>query len=241
MTTESHFIRVGDFDVEVVRKRIKNIHLATYPPDGRVRIAVPEHIDDGAVRMAVVEKAGWIRRQQAAFTKQERYSPREYVDGESHWVWGQRYRLRVVETHGRHTAKVRGRRLELHVRAGATRDQREAALTRWYREELSQALPPLLEKWETVVGASASDWGIKRMRTKWGSCNPTARRLWFNLDLATKPPQCLEYVVVHELVHLIDSSHGEGFMALMDRALPTWRGTRDLLNAAPLVDISAAA
>ncbi len=235
MATETTIIRVREFDVEVVRKDIKNIHLATYPPDGRVRIAVPLHIDDDAVRAAVTAKAAWIRRQQKAFNNQARQSPREYVNGESHWVWGQRYRLELVETTAKQTAVIRGKKLKLHVRPGATRDQRAAVLARWYREELNAEVPGLITKWEPVIGANVADWGIKAMRTKWGTCNRDARRIWVNLELAKKTPTCLEYLVVHEMVHLVERGHGDRFKNLMDQFLPDWRLRRDELNHAPLV------
>jgi len=235
MATETSEMVVSGIPVQVVRKNIKNLHLATYPPDGRVRIAVPLHVDDDAVRHAIASKVGWIRRQQASFATQERQSRREMVTGESHYVQGHRYRLRVVESTGRQGVAVNGSStLVLTVRPGSTVEQREAVLTRWYRELLRQQIPKLIEKWEPLVGVSVAEWGIKRMRTRWGTCNTQSRRIWINLDLAKKPPECLDYIVVHEMVHILERLHNDVFRAHMDRLMPLWRTHRDLLNSAPL-------
>lgn len=228
---------VGGIEVEVVRKDIKNLHLGVYPPLGRVRVAVPLVISDEAVRLAVIEKLGWIKRQRACFAKQPRQSQREMVNGESHYFLGQRYRLRVHEVQAPAPSRVAVRgiaSLDLFVRAGASAEQREAVLLRWYREQLKSLIPPLLEKWEPILGVQANQWGVKRMKTKWGSCNPTTRSLWFNLELAKKPVLCLEYIVVHELVHLLERRHSERFTALMDGFLPNWGVCRATLNSGVL-------
>jgi predicted metal-dependent hydrolase len=234
MTTELKELVVSGIPIQVVRKNIKNLHLAAYPPDGRVRIAVPLHVDDEAVRLAVTSKLGWIRRQQTAFSEQARQSPREMVTGESHYVRGRRYRLDVVESGGKQGVRISGTRLEVRVRPGSSATQRLELLDRWHRENLKREVPRLLAKWEPIVGATAADWGIRTMRTRWGTCNPRARRIWLNLELAKKPPECLEYIAVHELVHLVEPSHNANFKAQMDRVLPLWRVYRDVLNAAPL-------
>jgi predicted metal-dependent hydrolase len=234
VTTETPELLVSGVPVQVVRKKIKNIHLATYPPDGRVRIAVPLHVDDQAVRLAVASKMGWIRQQQAKYADQPRQSRREMVTGESHYVRGRRYRLSVVEIRGKQSVQLCGRKLELAVRPGTTAEQRSELLNRWHRERLKNEIPKLIAKWEPLVGASVREWGIKKMRTRWGTCNPEAGRIWINLELAKKSPECLEYIVVHELVHLIERRHNDNFKAHMDRLMPTWRTHRDTLNAAPL-------
>jgi len=235
VTTETTSLTVSGIPVEVVRKDIKNLHIGVYPPNGRVRVAAPLVVSDEAVRLAVVDKLGWIRRQQARFADQSRQSKREMVNGESHWFLGRRYRLRVQEQAGPARVALRGvATLDLLVRPGTNAEQREAVLARWHREQLRALIPPLLEKWETALGVQVADWGIKRMKTKWGSCNPKARRVWLNLELAKKPIQCLEYIVVHELVHLLERHHDERFTALMDTHLPPWRHSRELLNRAPL-------
>ena len=226
---------VSGFAVDVVRKNIKNLHLGVYPPNGRVRVAAPLVVSDEAVRLAVIDKLGWIRRQRAKFVGQPRQSRREMVSGESHYFLGRRYRLRVHEQPGPPRVALRGvASLDLFVRPGSTAEQREATLQRWHREQLKALIAPMVDKWQRALGVQIAGWGVKRMKTKWGSCSVDARRVWFNLELAKKPVPCIEYIVVHELVHLLERKHGDAFVALMDRHLPTWRKQRDELNAAPL-------
>lgn len=239
MTTEhrlaSGHITVSGIRVQIERKDIKNLHLGVYPPNGRVRVAVPLVVSDDAVRLAVVGKLGWIRRQQAKFAEQPRQSAREMVNGESHYFLGRRYRLRVHEQAGKQFVAIHGiTYMDLYVNTGRNAVQKEAVLARWYRQQLNELLPSLLESWQAVLGVQASHWGIKRMKTKWGSCNPTSKRLWFNLELAKKPLQCLEYIVAHELAHLLERNHTDLFKALLDRHLPEWRQHRDQLSQQPL-------
>lgn len=228
-------LQVSGLDVHVTRKAIKNLHLGVYPPDGQVRVSAPLHVTDDNVRLAVVSKLAWIRRQQARFQSQPRQSQREMVSGESHYVWGNRYLLDVVEQQGRPAIALTGnKRLRLAVRPGASRARREGALNEWYRAEIKARVPELLTKWELQLGVAVADWGVKKMKTRWGSCNMEARRIWLNLELAKKPPECLEYVLVHELVHLLERRHNERFRAHMDRVMPPWRLHRDTLNSTPL-------
>ncbi len=235
MTTKTHRIDVSGLSVEVVRKDIKNLHLGVYPPDGRVRVAAPTAVSDDAVRLAVVRKLAWIRRQQAKFEAQQRQSDREMVSGESHFFLGRRYRLRVTEGKGPCSVQVSsGGYMDMHVRPGTSPDRRRLLLQEWYRKQLRELIPPLIDKWEPVLGVHVADWGIKRMKTKWGSCNVTAGRIWLNLELAKKPVECLEYVVVHEMAHLLERHHNGRFISFMDDHLPQWRTHRDELNAAPL-------
>lgn len=235
MNTERRYITVADIDVEVVRKDIKNLHLGVYPPHGRVRVAVPLVINDEAVRLAIIDKLAWIKRQRAKFAEQPRQSKREMVNGESHYVLGQRYRLRVQERMGAPGVAIRGiAHLDLFVRPGSTAEQREAILLAWYREQLKALIPPLLGKWQPVIGVDAVTWGIKKMKTKWGTCNVAAKRIWLNLELAKKPVHCLEYILVHELVHLLERDHNDRFTVLMDGFLPQWRSCREELNRSML-------
>ena len=235
MNIETRNIRVGALSVEVVRKNIKNLHLGVYPPHGRVRVAAPLVVDDEAVRLAVIDKLGWIKRQKAKFAEQPRQTQREMVNGESHYFLGQRYRLRVHEHEAPARVAVRGiASLDLFVRPGASAQQREAVLLHWYRERLKMLITPLLEKWQPILGVQARAWGIKKMKTKWGSCNPNAKRLWFNLELAKKSGMCLEYLVVHELMHLLERNHTERFTALMDGFFPNWSVCRATLNSGVL-------
>jgi predicted metal-dependent hydrolase len=235
VTIKSRNINVAGLKVEVVRKDIKNLHLGVYPPHGRVRVAAPLVVSDEAVRLAVIEKLAWIKHQKAKFAKQSRQSRREMVSGESHYYLGRRYRLQVHEQDGpTRVALRRLTRLDLFVRPGMSSEKREAVLLSWYRHQLRGLIPPLLEKWQTALEVQVTDWGIKRMKTKWGSCNAAVCRVWFNLELAKKPVQCLEYIMAHELTHLLERHHNERFAALMDKHLPQWRQYREMLNSAPL-------
>ena len=235
MTTERQVIEVGGLAVEVVRKDIKNLHVGVYPPAGRVRVAAPLRLSDDAVRVAVSTRLGWIRRQQAEFEAQERQSQREMVEGESHFFRGRRYRLRVIEHDGPTTVcLVNNSTLQLTTRQGTDQAQREAILQRWYRARLREQIPALLEKWQPRIGVDVAEIRIKKMKTRWGSCNATARRLWLNLELAKKPPICVEYILVHEMIHFLERHHNERFREMLDAAMPSWRMARDELNSAPL-------
>jgi predicted metal-dependent hydrolase len=238
MSTESRSITVSGLTVEIVRKPIKNLHLGVYPPQGRVRVAAPLAVDDDAVRLAVVGKLGWIKRQRAKFQAQPRQSQRRMVSGESHYFLGQRYRLRVHENNGTalHIA-LRGKAtMDLFVRPETTVERREQVLHDFYRAEMKRLVPELLEKWQPKLGVEARAWGIKRMKTKWGTCNIEDRRIWLNLELAKKPVQCLEYILVHELAHLHERHHNDRFTALLDQHLPNWRVLREELNQSMLAD-----
>jgi len=232
--TETHQITVQSLTVDVVRKAIKNLHLGVYPPDGRVRVAAPLAVSDEAVRLAVIGKLDWIKRQQSSFRAQPRQGKREMVSGESHYFLGQRYRLRIVFSAGASKVVLNKSRLELHMRPELAAEERERALQEWYRARLKELVPPLLDKWLPVLGVEPAGWGIRKMKTKWGSCNTEARRIWLNLELAKKPVQCLEYILVHELSHLLERRHNDRFRAVMDRVMPQWRLQREELSRAPL-------
>jgi predicted metal-dependent hydrolase len=235
VSTDQHHIEVSGISVEVVRKEIKNLHVGVYPPSGRVRVAAPRRLTDDAVRLAVVSRLGWIRRRRAEFEQQDRQSQREMVTGESHYFRGRRYLLDVVQHDAAPLVRVVGnKRMELRVRAGSDRARREEVLERWYRSKLRDAAALVLEKWEPTVGIEVADLRIRRMKTRWGSCNAKARRIWLNTELAKKPPNCLEYILVHEMAHLLERHHGERFRELMDSFMPTWRSRREELNRAPL-------
>ena len=236
MSTASGQLTVRGIQIEVVKKDIKNLHIGVYPPAGRVRVAAPNRLDDDQVRLAVIQRLSWIKQQRRQFQDASRQSQREMVSGESHYVWGNRLRLKVVERPGRPHVEVDGERLMLFVPEGSDRDARTRALQAWQRSELRREVPKLLSQWEPGIGRSVPQWGIKRMKTKWGSCNRETGRLWFNLELAKKHPLTLEYVVVHEMAHLLERNHGERFAKLMDSLMTDWRSRRDALNAAPLAD-----
>ena len=230
-----HYIEVGGAAIEIVRKDIKNLHVGVYPPNGRVRVAAPLRLDDDAVRLAVISRLGWIRRKRAEFEQQSRQSQREFVTGESHFFGGRRYRLDVIERDGPPIVRILNKTtIGLSVRLGTGRDMREVILDRWYRRQLRDQLPALIEKWEPKVGVRVAEVGIRKMKTRWGTCNKEAKRIWLNLELVKKPAPCLEYIVVHEMAHLIEGSHDQRFRDLMDRLMPQWRSFRDQLNRAPL-------
>jgi predicted metal-dependent hydrolase len=235
MNTKKVEIRVSGLAVQIVRKAIKNLHLGVYPPNGRVRVAAPLTVNDEAVRLAVISRLGWIKRQRAKFEGQPRQSEREMVTGESHYFLGQRYRLNVIEHHGAGKVVLPNKSaMALYARPETSPMQRKEVLQRWYRQQLKVLIPPLLDKWQTTLGVQVGDWGVKKMKTKWGACTVEARRIWLNLELAKKPVQCLEYIVVHELTHLLERHHNERFTTFMEKHLPTWRVWRDMLNHAPL-------
>lgn len=234
MSTASAYMTVSGIDVDVVYKHIKNLHIAVYPPLGRVRVAAPERLDDDAIRLAVVQRLPWIKKQRKQLRNAVRQSEREMVTGESHYVWGQRYRLKLVREPGRIRIDISGNKLRITAPEGSTVDQRRTAMEEWHRVELKHKIPALIAKWEPIIGRSVSKWTVRRMKTKWGSCNRESAHIWFNLELAKKNPICLEYIVVHEMTHLLERNHNERFAELMDGFLPDWRARRDELNAAPL-------
>src|SRR5690625_26454 len=225
------YISVSGIQIEVIKKNIKNIHLSVHPPNGRVRLATPDDTDDDAIRLFVITKLDWIRKQQRELQEQERISARQYLSGESHYYLGERYLLNVLYTKGRQTVEIVGKKeMNLFVRENSTIEQRERVMNEWYREQLKSLIPDYIGKWEREMGVQVKDWGVRRMRTKWGSCNIQDKRIWLNLELAKKPPHCLEYVVVHEMVHLLERNHNERFRAYMDKFLPNWRAIKAELN-----------
>ncbi|MFO7579191.1 M48 family metallopeptidase [Nitrosomonas halophila] len=225
------YLSVTGMMVEVVRKPIKHMYLYLDPPDGRVRAVVPSIASDEAIRMMVIGKLAWIKRRQAAFTTRPAVNAQAMVDGERHHFLGQCYALRVHERTRQHGVILRKPdQLALYVRPGAGREQRKLILLRWYRAQLQVLIPPLLAKWQAAVGVQVAEWRIKHMRTRWGSCNPTARRIWLSLELAKKSIACIEYVLVHELVHFHERRHNSRFKALMRQYLPDWRQRDILLN-----------
>lgn len=235
MDIEIRTLIVGGMSVDLVRKSIKNLHLAVYPPDGRVRVAAPWHVSDDAIRIAVATRIAWINRQRRNFKAQERQTVRRYVSGETHYFLGRRYRLQV--TSGGASSRVRlggSSKLELIAPINADRDAREQTVLRWHRRELRKRAEAEAVRWAIRLGIEAPFVGIKQMRTKWGTSNPSARRIWLNLELAQKPPRCIAYIVLHELVHFDHRKHDDVFVATLDTLMPNWRAIRDELNRLPL-------
>lgn len=234
MSTDSAYLTVAGLGVDIVYKDIKNLHISVYPPVGRVRVAAPDHIDEDTIRRAVVTRLPWIKRQREQLLNADRQTARRMLSGETHYVWGKRYRLDVSRTSGNHKVEPVGTTLWLIASEGADADERFAVLDRWYRRELKAAVPALLAKWQPLIGVEASHFVVRRMKTKWGTCVRETGVIWLNPELAKKSPRCLEYIVVHELTHLHERNHTERFAALMDGYLPDWRARRDELNEAPL-------
>ena len=233
MSTANAYLTVAGIDVDVIYKDIKNLHISVYPPIGRVRVAAPQRISEDAIRLAIVQRLPWIKKQRKQLQDADRQTERHMVSGETHYVWGERLRL-DSSRHGRSNVRLDGKTLRLTTPADYSDDQRRAVLDKWYRKELKTAVPPLLEKWQPIIGVEASAFVVRKMKTKWGTCQPASRSIWLNPELAKKNPRCLEYLVVHELTHLIERTHNSRFVELMDLHMPDWRARRDELNDAPL-------
>lgn len=227
-------IDLGGMTAEVVRKSIKNVHLSVYPPDGRIRIAAPLHMNLDTIRVFAISKLAWIKSQQRKMLAQERETPREYLERESHYVWGKRYLLKVIEHDAAPAVELQHNKLILQVRPDSDDKRRQDVLDAWYRDQIRARMPALLTKWEALMGVGVGRVFVQRMKTKWGSCNPSARSIRLNTDLAKKPPECLEYIVVHELAHLIEPTHSARFTALMDLFMPHWQHVREELNRLPV-------
>ncbi len=223
-------IQLGNIDIEVVLKDIKNVHLSVYPPNGRVRIAAPLHLDLDTIRIYSISKLGWIKKQQAKLKKQKREAPRLFINRESHYFKGRRYMLKIVTTTGRHEVILKARSIEMHVHADTSRENKQKLMDDFYRIHLKAITATLIEKWEDLLNVHVKAFGVKRMTTKWGTCNEKAARIWLNLELAKKPMEYLEYVVVHEMVHLKERKHNEKFVAYLDKHLPNWRHLKEELN-----------
>jgi predicted metal-dependent hydrolase len=227
-------VDIGDIGVDVVLKEIKNIHLSVYPPTGRVRISAPSHMNIDTIRVYAISRLGWIKKQQNKLRGQERETPREYLNRESHYFRGKRYLLKIVESEGPSSVKLQHGSILLHIRPDAGQEKKQSILDEWYRKQLKVTIPDLIAMWEKRIGVRVNEFGVRKMKTKWGTCNPEARRIWVNLELAKKPQECLEYIVVHEMVHLLERHHNERFVSLMDNVMPKWRSLRDDLNRLPV-------
>jgi len=226
-------VQLGDLVIEVELKDIKNIHLSVHPPHGRVHISAPAAMDLDTIRVFALSKLQWIRKQQAAFNKQERETQREYLTRESHYFLGQRYLLKVLEQDVSPHVILKKKEILMYVRPGTHLEKRKELLDEWYRSELKRITPPLIQNWEKVIGVKTNEFGIKKMRTRWGTCNHVQKRIWLNLELAKKPAECIEYIIVHELLHLIEPNHNQRFITLLEEHLPRWKYYRDELNRLP--------
>ena len=234
MSAEVTQLHCNDLVVEVAQKNIKNLHLRVYPPHGQVRVSAPKTMALDTIQVFVTSRLDWIKKQQIKIAAQKPEAPKKFVTRESHCFRGERYQLNVIETSRAARVELNHGMIDLYVRPGSSMEKRGALLDAWYRQQLKQALPPLIEKWEKIMEVKVDEFGIKKMKTRWGTCNPNAKRIWLNLELVKKPDDCLEYVVVHEMVHLLERSHNSRFVALMDQFLPQWKSYKDDLNRQPV-------
>ncbi len=224
-------IQVAEIVADVEWKKIKNIHLTLYPPNADVHISAPQEMTEEAVRLFLLTKLPWIRRHMPQMQQHERQSAREYVSGENHYYKGQRYLLKVIYHNAPPKVEIQGNEyILLYVRTGASVEKRAEVLREWYRAELKQLLTTLIAKWEQTIGVEVKAWEVKQMKTLWGSCNHRTRHILFNLELIKKPTHCIEYVVVHELLHIINRLHDERFTQLLNRYYPNWQYVKNELN-----------
>ena len=227
-------IKLGSIQADVEFKDIKNVHLSVYPPEGRVRIAAPSHMKLSTIRAFALGKMAWIRTQQRQLREQERETQREYLDKESHYFWGKRYLLEVKENRPQQKVDIGQGKITLCIRGEKNSDRFEAILEEWYRTQVREYSAPLIQKWEKIIGVSVKKLFVQKMKTKWGSCTSTHGYIRLNTELAKKPRECLEYLIVHEMVHLLEPTHNDRFRRLMDTHLPHWPELREKLNRLPV-------
>lgn len=231
MNTEHFQIDVSDISVDVIKKDIKNIHLAVYPPTGRIRLSSPLSMKPESLRLFIISKLGWIKKHIRNMNSQIREPERQFIQGESHWVQGQRYLLNIIESDASQKVEIRNKKyLDLFIRPGTEKEKRDEIIKTWYRGLLKAEIPALISKWEEKLDVTIQDWGVRQMKTKWGSCNIQDQRIWLNLELAKKPMHCLDYVVLHEMVHLKERHHNDRFKGLLDKHMTGWRNIREELN-----------
>jgi len=227
-------IQLGDIAIEVRRKAIKHVHLSVHPPEGRVTLVAPTETRLDVARAYAISKLGWIREQQEKLKNQARETPRQFIERESHYLWGRRYLLTVQERDSRPGVKLDHKRITLTVRPGSDQAKRAEIMHAWHRRLLHAAIPPLIERWERKLNVEVTAYFLQRMKTKWGSCNPAAGNIRLNTELIKKPKDLLEYIIVHEMVHLLEPTHSERFIAILNEHYPTWREARAELNELPL-------
>lgn len=211
-------LELGNISIEIEQKNVKNIHLSVYPPDGRVRITAPSQMEIDTIRVFAISKLQWIKDQKETLLSQERERKREFLNRESHYFFGKRFLLKLHEINAAPRVEIDHKHIHLHVRPNTNLEKKRKIMDEWYRAELKKVTPELIAKWEKKIGVKSNEFGIKKMRTKWGACNTKAKRIWLNLELAKKPKECVEYIIVHELVHLLERSHNQRYVKLMDRS-----------------------
>ena len=227
-------IELGDVLIALTRKDVLHVHLTVHPPTGRVPLVAPRQTRTEVARAYAISKLGWMRDQRVKLNAQAREAPRQFVERESHQLWGRRYLLSVIEADEKPSVKLSHRRMTLQVRQGASAERRAEVMHDWHKAQLHAVLPGLIRKWAAQLGVSVSGYFLQRMKTKWGSCSPSAQHIRLNTELVKKPRDLLKYVVLHEMAHLLEPSHSERFVAILDRHWPHWRESRAELNALPL-------
>jgi len=235
MAIKKQQIEIGEIKIDVYYKEIKNIHLSVHPPAGRVRIASPLKFPLDTLRVFAISKLSWIRKQQLKIRSQEREALREYLTRETHYYLGKRYLLNIIVIRTKPKVLLKHSTIDLFVKEKSTILQRKTLLEKWYRERLKELIPGYIKSWEKILGVKVNEFGIKKMRTRWGTCNTRSGRIWINLELAKKPSECLEYIIVHEMIHLLERTHNKKFVALMNRHLPKWKDYKKELNGFPLI------
>lgn len=223
---------VDNIEIKLIKKKIKNINLSVHSPYGEVRISAPYTMKDEMIRTFALSKIGWIKKQQEKMKNQKVLAPLEFINGETHYFLGNRYRLNIILI-DKNPARVElgeSGYLNIYIKQSATTLQKEKLLKEWYRAQLKLLIPPLIKKWEDIMGVQVEEFGVKQMKTRWGTCNTSAKRIWINLELGQKPPYCLEYIVVHEMVHLLERNHNKRFTAYMNQFLPNWPSIKKELN-----------
>jgi len=231
MISQARLMNINGITVELVRKPIKNLHIRLYPPDGsRILVSAPKRMSLTAVRQAVIDSLDWIRKHQQKLSTRHQPPPPSYGTGETHYFLGSCHRLTILPHHGRPAVVQQHGTLEMLIHPDMPLEYRESLLYEWYRTQLKGIIPDLLTRWQQIIGVQVAEWRLKRMKTRWGTCNPKARRIWLNLELAKRPLHCLDYVIVHELVHLLEQSHNARFTVLMDQFMPLWRQHREELR-----------
>lgn len=227
-------IIIGNIAVDVSRKDVKNIHLSVYPPNGAVRVTVPLDVATDVLRVFIASKMRWIKQQQETLKAQEREPLRECVERESHYYFGKRYLLNVIENRPRAKVELQHSKITLHAPMGANEQKKRSIIEEWYRKNLKEHISVLIKKWEGIMGVSVAGTVVQKMKTKWGSCTPERRTLRINLELAKKPPECLEYVIIHEMSHLFERTHNKKFVSIISKHFPKWELVRKQLNQLPL-------
>lgn len=224
-------LTIEDIDIEVVKKNVKNINLSVHPPDGRVKLSAPKSMDNDSIRRFVTSKIPWIKKHKDKFKNQVREIPKRFISGETHYFQGNEYLLNLVETNSKHRVEiVNNTTINLYIGKDSTKEKRENIMNEWYRDELKLLIPKYISKWEEVMNVSVDEWKIRKMKNIWGSCHIHNKKILINLELAKKDLIYLEYVIVHEMVHLLERYHNDKFRSYMDKFLPDWRNYNAGIN-----------